>query len=336
MVPLPGVPSFPSEGVAAKALELGFGSGPWSRAEMAERWSESSANRFISEAKGAGWLISPFRDEFYVLPARDLAVVGWLPSFEREEFVVSRMLAALGVRYWCLSEWARQRGLLFPQPLFVSDLAPLPDPLNFPPPMLDAPSAVGLSQEALRRVSSWGRLPFLDNLIIVPVVPQTRRSARVARTVLPVGGSGRLGATTWGLEAGTGEDAATSLRVVPYALAPDVDDPAWIAALLFSLGLPRADELLESTLREAAREDPALRRRASRKGRAPPVLARRFERWAATFAAPAKNDAWRSTLSRGAPFLLVPEGVAAEIGASEKARRFEDLRQMKEWFDAGP
>lgn len=332
----PPAPSFPTAGVAAKALELGFGSGPWSRSELAGRWSDSTANKFINDAKSAGWLISPFRDEFYVLPARDLAVVGWLPAFEREEFVVSRMLATLGIRYWCLSEWARRRGLLFPQPLFVTDLADLPDPDAFPAPMLSPPGETRLAQAVARRASSWPRLPFLEHLVIVPTVPQTSRWPRAVRAVLPLGFPQKGELTAWALEASpSGTDDPTSeTRAIPYPLAPDVDDPAWTAALVFSLGLPRVDELLDRALQEAVAEEPRVRKRAARKGRKPPPLSRRFERWAGLLGPPAGNASWRERVPGGSPYLLVPSSLAAGVASAARARRFEDLRQVREWFDA--
>lgn len=333
------VPSFPPDSVVAKALDLGFGSGPWDRAELSARWSESSANKFISDAKSFGWLISPFQNEFYVPPARDLSVVGWLPGFERQEFIVSRTLAALGVRYWCLSAWARARGLVFPQPLFVTDLGSLPTGIPTPPPEVTPPPESRLKQAVGRRASSWGRLPYLDSLIIVPEVPQTSRFARPTRTVLTRGFPQKTGVKTWILEEDWKDapDPEVGVRAIQYPLSPDVDDVAWVVALLFSLGLPRIDEVLEETLREALVEEPRLKDRLRRRQKKPPApLGRRIEQWAGLLSPPRPNDAWRELVAPGPPYLLVPPELAADIATGAWARRFADLRGIREWLDAKP
>src|SRR2546427_8953545 len=118
------VPIFPPRAVIDRVLELGFLSGAWRRQELADRWGDSVANKFIQDAKEFGWLVSPFANEFYVPPAQDLMVVCWLPQPQRQEFVISRTLAATRLRYWCLSSWMRELGLEFREPLFVTDLVP--------------------------------------------------------------------------------------------------------------------------------------------------------------------------------------------------------------------
>lgn len=309
-----GAPTFPPPSVVERAMELGFGSGPWERGALDARWGEPTANRFISDAKKAGWLLAPYRNQFFVPSARDLMVVDWLSGILREEFVISRMLAVLGLRSWCFSAWARKQGLVFPEPLFVSDLAP------------EAPGEA--------------RSPaFLDNLLIVPEVPPTSAFRPLTQAVLPAGISqavGRPVSATDDMQSTMTPPGALA-RMIPYELSPEVDDPAWVLALAAALPIPRIAERMEQIVNAQLEEDRKRPTTAAKGPRRKPAEAflRRWERWQGRLGAPEPNRAWQERLKGKAfSYLLVPPSVWQELSSAGMAVRFESLGRWRRVLDA--
>src|SRR5438552_2110533 len=121
-------PEFPPPFVIERTRRLGFGTGPWSRETLVEAWGAPTADKYIADAKAAGWLVSPRRGVYHVPPAQDIMLVAWLPEPARSEFLIARTLAAANVRAWCLSAWCRDQGLALAEPVFVTDLARATDP----------------------------------------------------------------------------------------------------------------------------------------------------------------------------------------------------------------
>lgn len=324
-------PSFPPPALVDKVLELGFGSGPWRRSDLAERWGDSSANKFIADAKGAGWLVSPLINTFYVPPARDLMIVNWLAGLARTEFLISRMLAAAGFRSWCLSAWARSIGVETDEAVFVTDLGPAPSegPRAVAPTAPPPKAIVDRNRSLARRIRT---LPFLDNVILAPFLPQSRRVGETINVALPAGLPKKLVAPNWILDDLPKKEGSplsrsfgspeSDARRISYPLTPVVDDIAWILACIGALGLPRFNEMLPGLVKkEARREPPPLRAVRT-------ALTSRIRNWAGLFSPPEPNTDWRTVFESGrTQYLLVPASMWALAASLSNARRFQDLAQ---------
>lgn len=331
-------PSFPPPTLVERALELGFGSGPWTRTELERRWGDSLANKFIQDGKDAGWIVSPFRDTFYVPPAQDLMVVGWLSGLARQEFIISRQLIAAGFRCWCLSSWARTQNLDFNQPLFVTDLAPVPPigPRKRDEFETEPPPVAELKRRNRDRAATLRRLPFLDDLIMVPELPQTSRLGSPTYTLLPRGIPSKIPSATWltdespleaslpklQMGAGRAQMAAVDSRRIRYSLTAPVDDPAWIAALLAALNLPRVWE----TLPRIAKRLQGLEQMRERPTK---DFFKRVQGWASIFGPPESNEGWSKVLANERyPYLLVPTKLWSEVSSTAASQRFEELLKL--------
>jgi len=322
-------PSFPPPALVAKVLELGPGSGPWSRSELAARWGESSANKFIAEAKDAGWVVAPVTNAFYVPPARDLMTVNWLTGIAKQEFVLARTLAAGGFRCWCLSSWARRVGIETDKPLFVTDLSTPPERTSTIQSKAPPPASIA---ERNRHVAERIRtLPFLGNVILVPFLPQSRWIGEEEIAVVGPGVTTTTQSPSWILGSpAKQEPSSPSTRPgdearLSYPLAPAPDDPAWILALLAALGLARFNEVLPALTKKEALDEPPLRRLV----RIP--LGERIRNWGGLFSPPEPNANWRTAFQSGrSQYLLVPEWLWKESASLSNARRFQDLsREVK-------
>lgn len=330
------VPEFPPPFVIDRVRSLGYGTGPWQREQLVGRWGAPTADKFIGDAKAAGWLISPLRGIYYVPAAQDLTVVSWLPEPARSEFLVSRTLSAARIPYWCLSAWARERGLEMGQPAFVTDLG-----------VRDAssrrPSGKASDRKLLRetaRAVAQGltSVPFLENLVIVPLLPPTSDDALVREVLVPEDASNELRRKrerTLGEPAVQLVDLAFSLllsrppdparaaevlnemerkqRGIRYAVGPRVDDAAWAVALLASLGTPRIEELVTAQMSKTRPPDGGS-----------------VQRWAGLIGPPQPNTAWKEALTEGPfPYLLAPPFLWSEMGADQAARRFRMLDGLR-------
>jgi hypothetical protein len=324
-------PEFPPPFVIERTRALGFGTGPWTRDRLVQAWGAPTADKYIGEAKAAGWLVSPSRGVYHVPPAQDIMLVSWLPEPARSEFLISRTLAASNIRSWCLSAWCRDNGLTFPEPIFVTDLTPN---TNAPRGQIDRRA---LQLNAANVAAQRNSIPFLDNLLIVPALPAI--GARVPRmamvpessealdrrkmeTQLGQAGLGILGLIVYAIEKEVPTDLVTEFqkfegreaaaRGVPYAVDGAVTDDAWITAILASIGTSRVEELVTKKLRPAM------------KGRADQI-----QRWASLFGPPQPVASWKETLQRGPfPYLLVPPSLWSEMGADQAARRYRMLDQL--------
>ncbi|SRR6266540_2915059 len=345
------VPIFPPRAVIERVLELGFLSGAWKRQELTDKWGDSVANSFIQNAKEFGWLVSPFSNEFYVPPAQDLMVVCWLPQPQRQEFVISRTLAATRLRYWCLSAWMRERGLDLPEPVFVTDLAPAP-PLGQPiqgrrqPP----PSAAEIKERTAKAAKSLRRIPFISNLVLVPELPQTSRSTRPETVLIPRGISRKPFRYGWLLEENsfperpsqTQEESRpsdVSGREIRFTLSPRIDDSAWTVALLIAIGLPRIREAVPSIVEREVRRELFIQGKAEQASRETRRIEddylRRVQNWAAYFGQAAPNEGWHKVLSEGVfPYLLVPWGIWMELSSQASTRGFQATQNLKQVMNA--
>lgn len=348
-------PEFPPPYIVERTRSLGFGTGPWRREQLVQLWDAPMADKYVGEAKAAGWLVSPSRGVYYVPPVQDLVLVSWLPEPARSEFLISRTLAAADLRYWCLSAWCRDRGLDLGAPVFVTDLAEARSP----------GATAGIDRRALRddltrRAEDRLAVPFLDNLLVVPALPKMGpprwRLARIAesprvetrqrapgRVGLAAGGLVGFVLTAANLEESSAESAdlaaggfrawrkgaagpapASSADVreqraqdneargVPYAVGPEVEDDAWIVALLASLATGRIEQIVADEARSL------------RPPRRADVL-----RWAGLLGPPQPVSSWKETLTEGPfPFLLVPPQLWADMGADQAARRFQMLERL--------
>jgi len=321
MSPDEALPSFPTPAVRNRVLELGFGSGLWTRADLEAKWGVSTANKFIDEAKAYGWLVSPFRNQFWVPTASDLMVVPWLSPRLRDEFILSRALAASGIKFWSLSAWARSEGLLFAQPLFVTDLSRRDEPYAGRKPIPD------LEKDVRRRAEIVSKIPFLDRLIIVPELGKLGRMNGTFTTI----GKGRPEIvppfTFMDAEEGTdrgGEPAkdaeVTRPTMIRYSLAPTLEDPAWLIAFLIALDLPRTNIVVRKIAQEAIEKDA---RKGKKQRREEDVLVE-ARRLSGRFGPALPNEDWK-TLLRVAefPFFLVPPDIWQEVASGTAARRFE-------------
>lgn len=323
-------PEFPPPFVVERTRALGFGTGPWAREQLVEAWGAPTADKYIAEAKSAGWLVSPSRGVYHVPIARDVMVVSWLTEPARSEFLVARALAAADVRAWCLSAWLRDRGLMLPEPVFVTDLTPLDAKPRAP---FDRRALKSAAEVAAKRTSP----PFLENLLIVPLLPASGPPAfrvelvpeapealqrRRMETTLAQLGLGIGGLLAYAIDEEWPREVSSELakvrareadsRGIPYAVDGALADLAWVAALLASLGTARVEEFVERRLR------------ASLNGRRDEI-----QRWASLIGPPQPSSSWRETLANGPfPFLLAPPSLWSDMGADQAARRFRMLDRL--------
>jgi hypothetical protein len=248
----------------------------------------------------------------------------------------------------------RERGLEFPEPLFVTDLVPvkLPRPSEQRP-RQPPPSSAEIKERSAKAAKSLKRIPFLSNLVIVPEVPQTSRLAFSARVVIPRGISRKPFRYGWLLEENPFPEESLSLpeglrqpdfsgREIKFTLSPRIDDPAWIVALLIALNLPRIQEILPKIVeREVNRE---LLTRGDLEGKSVQTkrameadFLRRVSNWAAFFGQPAPNEGWQNVLSQGTfPFFLVPWRIWNEFSSRASTRGLETVRGLAKVRSARP
>lgn len=329
------VPEFPPPFVTDRVRSLGYGTGPWQREQLVERWGAPTADKFIGDAKAAGWLISPFRGIYYVPAAQDLTVVSWLPEPARSEFLVSRTLTAARIPSWCLSAWARERGLEMGQPVFVTDLGVRDASRRLPAGKASGRKAL---RETARAVAQGlPSVPFLESLVIVPLMPPASDSALVREVLVPEDPSmetRRQNAQNIGKTAAALADLAFSSllsqrpdpagamegvneerkqRGIRYAVGRGVDDAAWIVAVLASLGTPRIEELVATQMDKTRPPDGGS-----------------VQRWAGLIGPPQPSTAWKEAVAQGPfPYLLVPPFLWSEMGADQAARRFRMLDGLR-------
>lgn len=310
---------------------LGFGTGPWTRDRLVDAWGAPTADKYIGEAKAAGWLVSPSRGVYHVPTAQDIMLVSWLAEPARSEFLISRTLNAANIRAWCLSAWCRDNGLAFAEPTFVTDLT---SPASAP---RGAPERRTLQAKAAQLVAERSTVPFLDNLLIVPtmpaisapvprvvMVPEAKEALdrRRVETQLGQAGLGLAGLILLAIDNDIPDEFSSEFqklqtkeataRGIPYAVDGAIGDDTWITALLASIGTSRIEELVTRKLRPAM------------KGRGEQI-----QRWASTLGPPQPVSAWNETLRNGPfPYLLVPPSLWAEMGADQAARRFRMLDQL--------
>lgn len=329
-------PEFPAPFVIERTRTLGFGTGPWTREQLVERWGTPTADKFIGEAKAAGWLVTPYRGTYFVPAAQDLMVVSWLPEPARAEFLVSRTLASADLPFWCLSEWCRRNGLELGAPVFVTDLGAAEAAGGEGPRQLRDRKA---ARDAARKAATTRlTLPFLDNLLIVPLMPgmEVRKEPAVSlvpepaetvatrrtRQVATQGIIALIGLASYALtkEAPVGLDETLqergsmekTARGIAFSVGPAVSDPSWTVALLAALGTPRIEELVSRLLREKKAPDLA-----------------KVQRWAGWFGPPQPVAGWKEAIQSGPfPFLLVPPALWSEMGADQAARRFRMLERV--------
>lgn len=319
------LPASPASAIRTKIAELGYGSGPWSRAELAERWGDASANKLIAEAKDAGWLLAPFRDQYFVPAASDLMTVSWLPSLQRREFVISRTLAASGLRAWSLSAWASTEGLLFSEPIFVTDLS-----LATPPPPKSARepgrAPAALAAQARDRAEKIKSVPFLENLVIVPVLGKLGAGWERSRLRLP---SRSKKSATKAVTAAPGPGPA-SPDVIEYEVTRQLQDKAWLFAFLTALNIPRARE----QLRKLAEAEVGVLS-TFRQSRPLKDVMDRALRWAGSFGPASPNENWQAVLQSGvAPYLLVPPMIWDESLSLASSRMFDEMTKLRRGLDA--
>ena len=347
-------PIFPPPAVVERAIELGFLSGPWTRHELSSKWSESVANRFIQDAKEYGWIVSPFPNEFYVPPAKDLMVVGWLPQPQRHEFIISRTLAATQLKYWCLSSWLRNRGLETAEPLFVTDLSPVSSVSTIKESVpYRKPSQLEIIERNAEIANALKRVPFLDNLIIVPEIPQVSRFSVPVRTVLTKRPTSKPFRFDWLLEEGGYPEEPQEIMSkrawqdsiggeIRYMQSPGIADRSWIVALLIAINLPRITEKMPGILkREIDRERHRILTAQPNAVRALDELESEFldnvSNWSAFFGQIAPNDSWENTLKKKAfPYLLVPWSVSSELASEAPSKGYETLRNLRRHLAVRP
>lgn len=311
------LPAFPAAAIRAKVTELGFGSGPWRREELYARWGTSAANKFIADAKGCGWLVSPYRGVFFVPAARDLMLVSWLPRAQREEFIISRTLAATGLPFWSLSGWARRAGLEFSRPLFVTDLGNPDSSRGASRPDENASVARmrGFVKGKGRRIKG---LPYLEDLIIVPQLGQRGGDIVIQASLWQ-------GKPTKNLRNDIGEWPLFSKEPtrVEYVVSSDIIDGAWIVAFLTALNLPRLSEKLVDIAKAQAKRSID---RAESPGSTIEDYLRETRNWSAYFGPPMPNEGWHSVLAAGVfPYLLVPATIWDETLSAATSRTFREI-----------
>lgn len=320
-----GAPSLPAPSIRMRIAELGYGSGPWSRVQLGERWGAATANKVIAEAKDAGWLVAPLRDQFFVPAATDLMTVTWLPRAQRREFVISRTLAASRLRFWSLSAWASTEGLLFSEPLFVTDLT-LADPAPPAAALEPGRTAPAMAEQSRKRAEGIRSVPCLENVIIVPVLGRLADGWERSRVKLP--GPKKPRAYLGGLAVA---DPDSPPNVIRYQVTRRMDDTAWLFAFLTALNIPRAREQLRRLAEEEVGANSKARSRTS-KGAA---IMDRAMRWGACFGPPSPNENWQAVLAGGTfPYLLVPNVIWDESLSLASSRVFDDLTKLRRSLDA--
>ncbi|MCA1813940.1 MAG: hypothetical protein LC624_08310 [Halobacteriales archaeon] len=315
MQPAGDIPSFPSSAFVEKVLDLGFGSGAWTRGDFEECWGKSAANKFVADGKRCGWLLSPYQNTFFIPAARDLAIMGWLPDVARAELGIGRALAASGLRSWCFSAWLSSVELGIGVPLFVSDLRD------------------GAGTRARR-------VPFPDNMVVVsdmppPGLPDVWRSALVSRGAGRVSSApgllGRRPRATLPSRLEELDSSAPGVTADPRSLSfiasPGVRDPAWVLALLISLGLPRIEERLSGITEMLVQADGGRSsgKPATKASRA--AFKQRAARYAGAFGAPAPVTAWDER-KRDASLLLLPPALWREVDSTAFSRRFSEVERL--------
>jgi hypothetical protein len=324
-------PEFPPPFVIERTRTLGFGTGPWTRDRLVDAWGAPTADKYIGEAKAAGWLVSPSRGVYHVPSAQDIMLVSWLAEPARSEFLISRTLSAANIRAWCMSAWCRDNGLDFAEPVFVTDLSQPTQASRA------APDRRNLQAVAAQLAAKRTTIPFLDNLLIVPAVPTL--SAPIPRVALVPEAEealdrrrvetqvGQAAMAIAGLilyavdksppddilaEFGKLQSREAAARGIPYAVDGAIPDDAWITALLASIGTSRIEELVTKKLRPKM------------KGRGEQI-----QRWASLLGPPQPVAMWNDTLRNGPfPYLLVPPSLWSEMGADQAARRYKMLEQL--------
>lgn len=318
-------PVGPTRAVRDRVTDLGYGSGPWERPDLIAKWGEAVTGKTIQEAKEFGWLVSPYQGQYFVPSARDLMVAAWLPPAERVELVASRTFAKTGIRYWCLSAWARTRGLLFSEPLFVTDLASTD--ADFLEPRADL-SLVDLSEDVRARAKKLRRVPFAANTILVPALGRLSAQRAPARVDLP--------ARARKLQRREGQPDALVLAedepapwVIEYAVSRDMEDTAWLLAFLNALRLPRIQEGVEKLLKRERAD------RSKGSGSQMRQLVDGATWWASFFAPPSPNENWNAILATGrAQYLLVPPSLWEETIDLTTSRAYDDLSRLRRQVDA--
>jgi hypothetical protein len=292
-------------------------------------WGAPTADKYVREARDAGWLVSPSRGVYHVPAAQDIMLVSWLAEPIRGEFLVSRTLAAANVRAWCLSAWCRDQGLEMGAPIFVTDLSS-PDAAPRP---LDRKALQASAAKAAEKPGP----PFLENLLIVPAMPalgsplpraafvpeaedaldRRRMQTPPARSAFGILGlialaAGKAVPREPVSELERRDEHETAAKAIPYLVDGRLRDEAWVLALLASIGTSRIEELVAKKLK------------ASASGRADAI-----QRWANLFGPPQPTSSWKETLRDGPfPYLLVPPSVWSEMGADQAARRYRMLDHL--------
>ncbi|MFA5862615.1 MAG: hypothetical protein WDA16_13065 [Candidatus Thermoplasmatota archaeon] len=326
---LTGAPSLPAPSIRTRIAELGYGSGPWSRLDLVERWGAATANKLIAEAKDGGWLVAPFRDQYFVPAAADLMVVSWLPPAQRREFVISRTLAASRLRFWSLSAWASTEGLLFSEPLFVTDLS-LADPAPTSTALEPGRPAEAMAEQSRKRAQAIRSVPFIENVIIVPILGRLGDRWERSRVKLPE--PKRPRASRSASPGGLGvADPKTPPNVIEYQVTRRMDDAAWLFGFLSALNIPRVREPLRRLAEEEVRASSTA---ASRSPKARDIMDRAM-RWGASFGPPSPNENWQDVLASGTfPYLLVPKAIWNESLSFAASRVFDDLTKLRRSLDA--
>ncbi len=348
------IPIFPPPAVVDRVTELGFLSGPWTRQELSLKWGESVANRFIQDAKEYGWLVSPFLNEFYVPPAKDLMVVGWLPQPQRQEFIISRTLAATRLKYWCFSSWLRDRGLETAEPLFLTDLSTVSPVSSFAERgQYRKPSQLEILERNSRIVRTLKRVPFLENIAIVPEIPQfSRLSARSSISLMNKPTSKPYGFDWLPEESACQEQQPKTVNLrarqaliggeISYVQSPRIEDRSWVIAFLIALNLPRITEAIPKILqREVSGEKDRLmngRPSSFRSGKeVETVFLDNVSNWGAFFGQAVPNDGWQKTLNMKVfPYMLMPWSVWSELASGAPSRGFEAVRNLRRYLTARP
>lgn len=322
-----GLPALPTPAVRSRITSLGYGSGPWERPDLIAKWGEAVTGKTIQEAKDLGWLVSPYQGQYFVPSARDLMVAAWLPPAQRVELVASRTLAKTGMRYWCLSAWARSQGLLFSEPVFVTDLSPAGGGVPAQPGPGFSLAALGERARALSK--SVRRIPFATNTIVVTALGELSTQRMIARVNLP--------APARRLQRRDVDPAALALSddepapwVIEYDVSRNLDDKAWLIAFLNALRLPR---ILEGMRKLAEQE---LEKEEEGEGSEySEDLLQRATSWAAFFAPPSPNENWKSVLASGSvPYLLVPPSLWDETISLSASRAFDELSGLRRQLGA--
>lgn len=321
------LPVMPTPAVRNRITSLGYGSGPWERPDLIAKWGKAVTGKTIQEAKDLGWLVSPYQGQYFVPSARDLMVAAWLPPAQRVELVASRTLAKSGMRYWCLSAWARSQGLLFSDPIFVTDLSPAGGGVPAEPGADFSLAELGERARALSK--SLRRVPFASNTIIVTALGKLSAQRMTARVNLPAPAR-RLQKREIDPGALALSDDEPAPWVIEYDVSRQLDDKAWLIAFLNALRLPR---ILEG-MRKLAKQE--IDREEEGEGiMYSEDLIERASSWAAFFAPPSPNENWKSVLASGSvPYLLVPPSLWDETISLSASRAYDELTGLRRQLGA--